>query len=126
VHDVDEWGMPLTQGVPLKPLDHNQTTRGKQEALGADGMLARDLEIEQLLFSKAEASGINFKDYDNIPVTTTGKDIPPCIEKFSVLKLAPPIMNALALAKYETPTPIQKHALPVILAGRDVKASAQV
>lgn len=122
----DEWGLPLNPQSAPKPADHNKSTRGKGEALGKDGMLPRDAEIEGLLFAKSEASGINFKDYDNIPVSTTGQAVPQGIDRFATLQLAPSIMNSLQLAKYDTPTPIQKHAIPAILQGRDVKASAQV
>ncbi len=44
---------------------------------------------------------------------------------FSDLQLAPPIMRALADCGYTEPTPIQAKAIPEILAGRDVLASAQ-
>ncbi|HUX13516.1 MAG TPA: DEAD/DEAH box helicase [Spirochaetia bacterium] len=44
---------------------------------------------------------------------------------FSELKLSEPIMRVLASERFETPTPIQQEAIPVVLAGRDVLASAQ-
>lgn len=94
--------------------------------MGLDGMMTRDEEEERELFSKSELSGINFKAYNDIPVTLTGKDIPKCIKKFSEAKLRPSIINALSLSKYDSPSPIQQHAIPIILSGRDVKASAQV
>lgn len=44
---------------------------------------------------------------------------------FESLQLHPSIMRALAEAGYETPTPIQARAIPEVLAGRDILASAQ-
>ncbi len=44
---------------------------------------------------------------------------------FSKLKLSPPILDAVSELGYETPTAIQKKAIPAILSGRDLVASAQ-
>ena len=45
--------------------------------------------------------------------------------KFSELGLAPEILRSIADQGYETPTPIQAQAIPVVLAGRDLMACAQ-
>ncbi len=45
--------------------------------------------------------------------------------KFTELGLAPEILRAIAEHGYETPTPIQAQAIPVVLAGRDLMACAQ-
>ncbi len=45
--------------------------------------------------------------------------------KFTELGLAPEILRAIADHGYETPTPIQAQAIPVVLAGRDLMACAQ-
>ena len=45
--------------------------------------------------------------------------------QFSILGLAASITQALSERGYETPTPVQKQAIPAILAGRDVLAAAQ-
>ncbi len=44
---------------------------------------------------------------------------------FDSLKLDPQILRALHSVGYKTPTPIQKKAIPVILEGHDLMASAQ-
>jgi ATP-dependent RNA helicase RhlE len=44
---------------------------------------------------------------------------------FSQLGLCEPLLRAVAEQGYETPTPIQAQAIPVILQGRDVLAGAQ-
>src|SRR5512143_1850168 len=47
------------------------------------------------------------------------------IETFADLKLDVRIERAVGEQGYTTPTPIQKQAIPVVLAGRDVLAGAQ-
>ncbi len=44
---------------------------------------------------------------------------------FADLRLSPEILRALADIGYTTPTPIQKQAIPLVLAGRDLLAQAQ-
>src|SRR5262249_38093100 len=44
---------------------------------------------------------------------------------FSTLGLTPSLCVPLARLGYETPTPIQSHAIPLVLAGSDVVARAQ-
>jgi len=45
--------------------------------------------------------------------------------RFEELKLVQPLLQALTECGYEQPTPIQAQTIPVMLAGRDVIASAQ-
>ncbi|MGL4455525.1 MAG: DEAD/DEAH box helicase, partial [Plesiomonas sp.] len=44
---------------------------------------------------------------------------------FSALNLTAPLLRALTQCGYQTPTPIQQKAIPAILAGQDILASAQ-
>lgn len=44
---------------------------------------------------------------------------------FSELKLSPKILKAVKEEGYETPTPVQAQAIPLILDGRDMLAGAQ-
>ncbi len=44
---------------------------------------------------------------------------------FASLNLSAPLLRALADARHETPTPIQASAIPVVMAGFDVMASAK-
>lgn len=44
---------------------------------------------------------------------------------FSSLNLAAPLLHTLAQLGYQQPTPIQQHAIPLILQGQDILASAQ-
>src|SRR5690554_8098823 len=45
--------------------------------------------------------------------------------QFSELGLAEPILKAVAAQGYTTPSPVQAQAIPAVLAGRDVMATAQ-
>lgn len=75
--------------------------------------------------STQSTSGINFDKYDDIPVEATGDDIPKAIKSFSEMKLTEIILNNIALTRYTKPTPVQKYALPFIMANRDLMACAQ-
>jgi len=45
--------------------------------------------------------------------------------QFSDIDLGDIIKNNIMLSKYEKPTPVQKYAIPIILAKRDLMACAQ-
>lgn len=49
----------------------------------------------------------------------------PMTQSFSELSLSPAIERAVAEMGYETMTPIQAQAIPVVLQGRDVMGAAQ-
>ena len=44
---------------------------------------------------------------------------------FSDLGLAEPLLRAVTETGYTVPTPIQQHAIPVVLTGKDLLAAAQ-
>src|SRR5438309_10714427 len=44
---------------------------------------------------------------------------------FENLGLSQPVLQALALKEYNTPTPIQRQAIPTVLTGRDLLGIAQ-
>jgi len=82
-------------------------------------------EQEEEIF-KSIAQGINFDQYDNIPVEVTGPgDLPSAIRSFEEAGLAPQIIENVKKANYTKPTPVQKYALPSVLAKRDLMACAQ-
>ena len=86
----------------------------------------RNVDMENYLFSSGH-TGINFDKYEDIPVEATGHLCPGHIESFTdkALKLTEIIENNISLAQYSRPTPVQKHAIPIILAKRDLMACAQ-
>jgi ATP-dependent RNA helicase DDX3X len=71
-------------------------------------------------------TGINFDKYEDIPVEATGEDVPPhIVSAFDEVNMTEIIQSNIALARYTRPTPVQKYAIPIIIAGRDVMACAQ-
>lgn len=87
-------------------------------------MLPANPMRERDLFGSGH-TGINFSKYEDIPVEATGVDCPPNVETFRDLRYTEIIRNNIALCGYDKPTPVQKHAMPIIMARRDVMACAQ-
>lgn len=84
----------------------------------------RDEKLEAELFA-GQLSGINFDKYDDIPVSTSGENVPAPVENFLTCGLGPIITENVKLANYTVPTPVQKWAVPIIHAGRDIMSCAQ-
>lgn len=70
-------------------------------------------------------TGINFSKYDDIPVDVSGTDVPNPITSFDQAKFLPTLTQNIEKSKYTKPTPVQKYAIPIILAKRDLMACAQ-
>ncbi|GAB0496490.1 hypothetical protein MMPV_007802 [Pyropia vietnamensis] len=85
---------------------------------------AKDDAAAQDMFNGMN-TGINFDKYDDIPVEMTGSNCPGAVESFEKSGLHPRVMENIKMAKYTKPTPVQKNAVGVILAGRDLMACAQ-
>ncbi|GFG30573.1 hypothetical protein Cfor_10491 [Coptotermes formosanus] len=85
---------------------------------------ARDERLEYELFGSGN-TGINFNKYEDIPVEATGDNVPDHIVSFDDVQMTEIISNNIALARYDKPTPVQKYAIPIIMARRDLMACAQ-
>lgn len=72
-----------------------------------------------------ENTGINFDAYEDIPVETSGDNVPPHVDTFEELQLHDALMSNIRRCKYTKPTPVQKYAIPIGLGGRDMMACAQ-
>ncbi|XP_065069500.1 uncharacterized protein LOC135694609 [Rhopilema esculentum] len=82
-------------------------------------------EEEQEVF-RTIAQGLNFDKYDEIPVEVTGNGkMPQPIKTFEQGNLYEAFLVNVRRAKYLKPTPVQKYAIPIIYAGRDLMACAQ-
>ncbi|KAK1392531.1 RNA helicase [Heracleum sosnowskyi] len=81
--------------------------------------------LNQLNLNSDNSNVINFDAYEDIPVETTGSDIPPPVNTFAEIRLGKALDDNIRRCKYVKPTPIQRHAIPVALAGRDLMACAQ-
>jgi len=108
---------------------YNRGNRDDGRASSSDDWtipLPRNERIEQELFTGGHGpSGINFDRYEDIPVEATGSNVPEGIEDFNQVKLTEIIASNIQMAHYTKPTPVQKNALPIILAKRDLMACAQ-
>jgi ATP-dependent RNA helicase DDX3X len=70
-------------------------------------------------------TGINFDKYDDIPAEATGRDPPKPISNFDDSPMDPLLKFNIACANFSSPTPVQKHSVPIVMAGRDLMACAQ-
>lgn len=70
-------------------------------------------------------SGINFSNYDDIPVEASGHDVPEPVNSFTNPPLDDHLISNIKLAGYTTPTPVQKYSVPIVMGGRDLMACAQ-
>lgn len=84
----------------------------------------RNERLEHELFA-ASNTGINFEKYDDIPVEATGQNCPHHIESFQDVDMGEIVMGNISLSRYTRPTPVQKYAIPIIKAKRDLMACAQ-
>ena len=92
-------------------------------------LIARDVEQsqvdEEVPGGDASSAAINFDRYDAIEVDVQGVELPPPISAFDDLSFPPTLQHNIHLARFAKPTPVQKHALPIALQGRDIMACAQ-
>ena len=83
----------------------------------------------ELFAGHTGTAGINFGEYTQISVTRSGADadkVATMVSFDSVSGTLPPfLVRNLGLLGYQAPTPIQQHAIPLALAGRDLMCCAQ-
>ena len=72
-----------------------------------------------------QQTGINFANYDDIPVEASGQGIPEPTNQFTNPPLDDHLLSNIKLANYKTPTPVQKYSIPIVMGGRDLMACAQ-
>lgn len=103
---------------------NNQRSIPRGDIVDYTSLGARNEHLEAELFGVGN-TGINFNKYEDIPVEATGNQVPPHINTFDDIKLTPIIQCNIQNARYDKPTPVQKYAIPIICAGRDLMACAQ-
>ncbi|KAL2501545.1 DEAD-box ATP-dependent RNA helicase 37 [Forsythia ovata] len=81
--------------------------------------------VAERAFEEQENSGINFDAYEDIPVETSGDNVPPPVNIFAEIDLGEALNLNIRRCKYVKPTPVQRHAIPISLGGRDLMACAQ-
>jgi ATP-dependent RNA helicase DeaD len=62
---------------------------------------------------------------DSAAITMTQSNSEPAVASFGDLALSAPVLEALAVVGYESPSPIQAATIPVLLAGHDMLGQAQ-
>lgn len=95
--------------------------RGREREVNPFG----DEDNAEEKFSDQENTGINFDAYEDIPVETSGDNVPPPVNTFAEIDLGEALNQNIKRCKYVKPTPVQRHAIPISLAGRDLMACAQ-
>jgi ATP-dependent RNA helicase DDX3X len=86
-----------------------------------------DQRLERTLFGTEDrqTTGINFDNYDKIPVEVSGDNAPEPIDTYSVETIGEDLYRNTQLCGYSKPTPVQKYSVPFGEAGRDLMACAQ-
>ncbi|CAO3623485.1 unnamed protein product [Cunninghamella blakesleeana] len=97
---------------------------------GVHHIAPRNPHMERDLFGSVDDkevthTGINFDKYENIPVEVTGTDTPQAITEFTSPPVDQHLLSNIELARYTTPTPVQKYSIPIVLNKRDLMACAQ-
>jgi len=95
--------------------------------LGYHGDLRPDKRLEKELFEQEnqQTIGINFDKYDNIPVETSGTEVPDPINEYTEETIGLALSRNVKLCGYTKPTPVQKYSVPIGVADRDLMACAQ-
>lgn len=77
------------------------------------------------MFTGGISTGMNFDKYDIMQVNVTGENAPISINQFEDSGLGQLLLDNIHKSGYVRPTPVQKHAIPIVTAGRDLMACAQ-
>nr|XP_043630968.1 DEAD-box ATP-dependent RNA helicase 37-like [Erigeron canadensis] len=84
-----------------------------------------DIDSPEEIASEQASGGINFDAYEDIPVETSGENVPPPVNTFAEIDLGEALNLNIRRCKYVKPTPVQRYTIPISLAGRDLMACAQ-
>lgn len=82
-------------------------------------------DFEKNEFIGGIEAGLNFDKYETIEVKVSGIDPPERMSSFHDSGLQDILLENLSQCNFSTPTPIQNYAIPIIIGGRDLMASAQ-
>lgn len=99
----------------------NSTSRWSND----DSPFSNKDDVEDVEIFNGMNTGINFDKYNDIPVEMSGTNCVKPIESFETSGLHVRLLKNIKLAKYTSPTPVQKNATPIITSGRDLMACAQ-
>jgi ATP-dependent RNA helicase DDX3X len=107
--------------------DRRGSSYPRKNERGFHGDMTPDKRLEQTLFGgeDKQTTGINFDNYDKIPVEVSGNDCPYPIDEYSTETIGDDLFRNTQLCGYTKPTPVQKYSCPIGSAGRDLMACAQ-
>lgn len=119
--------------IGLRYQPRNQRGRGRgfpdQNPIALATSRVGNLRISDPKTNEASADGstnaIDFTAYDDIPVETSGSDVPPPASSFAEIDLGEVLNRNIQRCRYVKPTPVQRYAIPISLSGRDLMACAQ-
>ncbi|KAG5113255.1 hypothetical protein JHK82_036524 [Glycine max] len=117
--------MPSSYASPCVPP---RLRRGARPRGGGRGGFSRPRDPSSRLLPADEArngDAINFEAYESVPVEASGKDVPAPVNTFNEADLDEGLKRNIERCKYVKPTPVQRHAIPIVSAGRDLMACAQ-
>ncbi|KAJ5896185.1 ATP-dependent RNA helicase ded1 [Penicillium subrubescens] len=112
-------------GASARGSGDGQWRDGKHIAGPANPRLERELFGLGQDDPSKQHTGINFSNYDDIPVEASGQDVPEPVNTFTNPPLDDHLITNIKLASYVTPTPVQKYSIPIVMGGRDLMACAQ-
>ncbi|CAB9527963.1 dependent RNA helicase [Seminavis robusta] len=100
---------------------------GRRNERGFHGDMKEDPRVEKQLFGRDDhqTTGINFDNYDKIPIEVSGENAPDPIDTYSVETIGEELYKNTQLCGYTRPTPVQKYSVPIGTLGRDLMACAQ-
>ncbi|BEI93426.1 uncharacterized protein CcaverHIS019_0510540 [Cutaneotrichosporon cavernicola] len=132
--DGGGWGGPAPRGPPGGGGSGGRFDRSLPPGVGAwrDGkhtLGSQNPRLEKELYGEEgdgthQSTGINFDKYADIPVEATGSGVPDPVTEF-LSPIDPVLLENIKLARYTTPTPVQKYSIPIVGLGRDLMACAQ-
>ena len=101
--------------------------QSRRNERGFHGDIKIDQRVERQLFGKEDhqTTGINFDNYDKIPVEVSGENCPDPIDTYTLETIGEDLFRNTQLCGYTRPTPVQKYSVPIGTVGRDLMACAQ-
>eukprot|EP01054_Gregarina_sp_Poly1_P004069 Gregarina_sp_Poly_1__4068@NODE_2236_length_2427_cov_427_091949_g1437_i0_p1_GENE_NODE_2236_length_2427_cov_427_091949_g1437_i0NODE_2236_length_2427_cov_427_091949_g1437_i0_p1_ORF_typecomplete_len708_score88_39DEAD/PF00270_29/1_1e52DEAD/PF00270_29/1_3Helicase_C/PF00271_31/1_2e04Helicase_C/PF00271_31/3_4e03Helicase_C/PF00271_31/5e33ResIII/PF04851_15/4_2e10ResIII/PF04851_15/4_3e03ERCC3_RAD25_C/PF16203_5/4_9e10UTP25/PF06862_12/0_00024CMS1/PF14617_6/0_00023T4SSDNA_transf/PF02534_14/0_17PRAI/PF00697_22 len=122
-HQNNRWNN-LESETPGHATFHSDGTWATRDGRGP----FHERETEVFKSTKDKTTGINFDSYDNIEVEVSGnrtEDIDPLTSFRTATDMPEALCVNILRVRYDKPTPVQKYAIPIILASRDLMACAQ-
>ena len=107
--------------------DRRGSSYARKNERGFHGDMQPDPRLERQLYGSEDhqTTGINFDNYDKIPVEVSGDNAPEPISTYTVETIGEELFKCTQLCGYTRPTPVQKYSCPIGVAGRDLMACAQ-